>query len=179
MKKVSLLVFCLFLLLVLASFAEALDSPLPDSPLPKRVFELAKDFGTAEWKEENGESPYFEGSMDGINYICIFTACHEKNCSNIILRSNFSGFNKDLTFINTFNRDTRVGKVYLDNNDMIVFDYFINVDKGITRESIISCLQWFRRGLTDLVAQLSEKDGLIQNTARKVKEKLREKSVSF
>lgn len=99
---------------------------------PAKLEAILKGFGVARI-EVNGNTgnPQIDGRADGKPYKLFFYGCVEKaNCRSVQFWAYWDD-EAPVEALNAWNRDTRYGKVYLDNDNDVVLEYDVNTIHGI------------------------------------------------
>jgi hypothetical protein len=122
-------------LVVLASpmlaVPSALSQEMVDATDPAKLGEILKAFGIARQEaNSNNGNPQIDGRADGKAYKLFFYGCTEKaNCQSVQFWA-YWDVEVAVDRINAWNRDTRYGKVYLDEDKDLVLEYDINLAHG-------------------------------------------------
>lgn len=103
---------------------------------PERIAELLKGFGIARLGTHSDGEPLISGRMNGKTYEVFFFDCKAgKNCRNIQFWTYWDE-PAQLDAINAWNRQTRFGRTYLDDEDDLVLEYAVNMSHGIAERTL-------------------------------------------
>ena len=139
---------------------------------------VAQQFGEAKLVTEKGNEPYFEGKINDILYSGLFRDCNDEHsaCTTLTLRAVYEVEGAQLPKINEHNDTTKCGKLYLsDNNQYLVFDYFLTLEGGLSQTNLKSAFEWFVLGLKDVNQVLSNGQSLGHRLGQSILEKARER----
>jgi hypothetical protein len=102
-----------------------------DATDPAKLGEILKAFGIARQEaNSNNGNPQIDGRADGKAYKLFFYGCTEKaNCQSVQFWA-YWDLEVPLDRVNAWNKDTRYGKVYLDDDKDLVLEYDINLAHG-------------------------------------------------
>lgn len=103
---------------------------------PERIAELLKGFGIARLGTHSDGDPAISGRMNGKTYEVFFFDCNNgKKCRNIQFWAYWDE-PAQLDAINAWNRQTRFGRTYLDDEDDLVLEYAVNMSHGIAERTL-------------------------------------------
>lgn len=130
--SIGLALGCLMGLAPASGFAqEMIDARNPD-----KVAEILKGFGIARVGETSDGDPKISGRADGKTYEVFFFDCTEnKDCRNIQFWAYWDEA-APLEALNAWNRQTRFGRVYLDEDDDVVLELGVNMSKGMDERTL-------------------------------------------
>jgi hypothetical protein len=116
-----------------AAAQEAIDGTNPEA-----IVDILKGFGIARLETASSTgNPKISGRADGKAYEVFFYGCDDAkaNCNSIQF---WAYWDQDapLETINGWNKDTRYGKVYVDQDSDIVLEYDVNLLGGISAETL-------------------------------------------
>lgn len=109
-----------------------------DGKSPEAIVDVLKGFGSArlETAQSNG-NPKISGRADGKAYEVYFYGCDgdKANCSSIQFWAYWDN-EPSLETINGWNKDTRYGKIYLDQDNDVVLEYDVNLLGGVSARTL-------------------------------------------
>ncbi len=108
------------------------------------IFNIAKQFCTAELATDNTGSPVIYCSVDEMVYGVYFFGCNEqgKNCKDIQISSSWTGYNISTEQIDKWNNNNRFTKAYLDG-DTAGIETDVVMAGGITEANLVKIFeQW-------------------------------------
>jgi hypothetical protein len=100
---------------------------------PARIARAMQDAGyRAELTKDNSGDPMIRSAAGGTNFTVLFYNCeNNRNCTTLQFRTAFATDQKrSLEVINTFNKDKRFARVYLDGDRDPVIEMDVNLDEG-------------------------------------------------
>jgi hypothetical protein len=119
----------------LAGTAAAQD--IVDGSMVDEILAIAKGYGNATLGAQSNGDPKVSGRIEGISYQVYFYNCTDNaNCEDINFYAGFLDNKPDLETINSWNRDKRFGKAYLDSDLDAVIEWDVNLESGVTRENL-------------------------------------------
>ena len=128
---------------------------------PQDVLEIAKGYGSAafdepEEPEDGGEpentNPVIQGRMDGFVYFIFFYDCDKrKACRDMVLSAGFETDDVDLDLINKWNKGSKFGQAYLDDDGDANLDMAVNLYGGIYYTNLDDTFDWWRASLSGFV----------------------------
>ncbi|MEM8662775.1 MAG: YbjN domain-containing protein [Pseudomonadota bacterium] len=125
--------------------APAAAQTLVDGTNPERISQLIRGFGTAEVSKDNEGDPKITGAIGVARYLVLFFGCTDgANCRDIAFYSTID--NPAVTFeqLNKFNDDNRFGTAYRLDAETVVVKMPVNLFKGVTEESFLDTVDWWR-----------------------------------
>ena len=103
---------------------------------PERIAELLKGFGIARLGTHSDGEPLISGRINGKRYEVFFFDCNVgKDCRNIQFWAYWEE-PAQLDAINAWNRQTRFGRAYLDDEDDLVLEYAVNMSHGVAEQTL-------------------------------------------
>ena len=142
----------------------------------QEIVKIANTFGEAKLVMPPENDPYFEGKIGNILYNGFFTDCNSNvNCKSLILRMIYVNHGKSINEVNTFNANTKIGKLYIEDNNNLIFDFFINLEHGILSDNLRSCFEWFFVGIQDVVKNIQKDTSSESKDLNSIKDRLRDK----
>lgn len=101
------------------------------------ILNLARGYGSAHLETQSNGDPKITGKIEGVTYQVFFMNCTDnKNCEDLNFYAGFLDNKPTLETINTWNRDKRFGKAYLDADLDAVVEFDVNLEHGVTRENL-------------------------------------------
>lgn len=123
--------------LALGLAAPAAAQDIVDGASIDEILNIAKGYGSATLETQSSGDPKISGRLNGVPYQLYFYNCVENaNCEDINFYAGFLDIKPDLETINTWNRDKRFGKAYLDSDLDAVIEWDVNLEFGVTRENL-------------------------------------------
>jgi hypothetical protein len=130
------------------SAAMAQSGELIDGSRPQVLLNMARSYGTAELTKDSDGDPLIKGRMDGSNYFILFYGCNKnERCNQIEFRHVLDSSHRvDFDAITDWHRKFRYGKVYIDNSDDVILNYFVNLrGDGVSRSNLQGSFDWFKQ----------------------------------
>lgn len=128
----------------LAAAGPAAAAPIPDGGVT--VQEVAQALQTKGYKAEIGRDrlgdPMITSALDGSNFQVLFYDCESGRCAAIQFATAFdleSGLTLDR--INSWNRQKRFGRAYLDDERDPFVEYDVDFEVGATTEAIGNAIE--------------------------------------
>jgi hypothetical protein len=114
----------------------ALSQENLDATDPSRIEAILKGFGIARVEaNSNSGNPQVDGRADGKAYKLFFYGCTENaNCKSV----GFWAYWDDevpIDKLNAWNKDTRYGKLYLDDDQDVILELDVNLSKGVAEKT--------------------------------------------
>jgi hypothetical protein len=98
-----------------------------------RILEAARTLGTAELSEGPEGNPMIRGELDGLTYAVFFSNCTDnKNCEDLNFYAGFANTRPGLDTINSWNREKRFGRAYLDHEDDACVEMDLDLVQGVS-----------------------------------------------
>ncbi|WP_345973421.1 YbjN domain-containing protein [Sulfurimonas diazotrophicus] len=115
----------------------------------KAIESMAKGFGSATLKTSSNGAPYIIGRIDGTKYGIYFYGCEDDGsaCKSIQFTVGWSEAKMTMETINRWNRDTRFGKAYLDEEGDPCLEMDVNLDYGVTSRNVEDSFDLWTRAL--------------------------------
>jgi hypothetical protein len=121
-------------LVVSAQAQQLLDGSSVDE-----ITNLARGYGSATTGTQENGDPLVTGKIDGVLYNVYFQDCTaSKDCKDLRFYAGFTDNKQPMETINAWNRDTRFGKAYLDEDLDAVIEFDLNLEHGVSRENLDS-----------------------------------------
>lgn len=128
---------------------------LVDANATDVILSVARLYGDANMDTDSLGDPMLVGSINGVNYVAYFYGCTKgRDCSSIQLRATWSIDFVSLEHINEWNRTTRFGKAYVEEDGDAALEMEVNLDFGVTRDNLEDTFDWWRIGLEEYVEHL-------------------------
>jgi hypothetical protein len=113
------------------------NTPLLDGSKIDEILALARGHGNADIKAQKNGDPKIEGSVGGIQYAVYFMNCTDnKACEDINFYAGFLDLKPSMDVINSWNRDKRFGKAYLDTDGDAVIEMDLNLEHGVSSDNL-------------------------------------------
>jgi hypothetical protein len=101
------------------------------------ILNLARGYGAASLETQTNGDPKISGRIDGVTYQVFFMNCTGgERCEDLNFYAGFLDNKQTLEAINSWNRDKRFGKAYLDADLDAVIEFDVNLEHGVTRENL-------------------------------------------
>lgn len=138
----------LILLSAVAGFGQAAyaaDSapPLIDGNSTGDILNLARGYGSATLGKQNDGTPKIYGKIDGQPYTIYFSNCDgdsHADCKDLDLYAGYLGVKPSVDKLNTWNRDTRFARAYVDGDGDAGLDMDVNIEHGVSPDNMDSTL---------------------------------------
>ncbi|MDL2316246.1 YbjN domain-containing protein [Desulfovibrio sp. OttesenSCG-928-A18] len=126
---------------------------------PNVLLDVAKGFGSAELSKLDNGTPIIYGRVDGIKYGVYFYGCDSKGekCKTIQFAASWETKKFTIDDVNTWNKDKRFGKVYLDREGEPVIEFDVNLTFGVTRKNLDDTFDWWMNVVKSFAKVVSEK----------------------
>lgn len=114
------------------------------------VLDIAKGFGSAELEDTAGD-PKISGRMEGIKYVVLFYGCTDgKDCQTIQF---YAGWDTepgavDVDDLNTWNRDNRFSKAYIDGDGDPAIEMDVSLERGVSYGNLDEWFSWWKTSIT-------------------------------
>ncbi|QMV01619.1 YbjN domain-containing protein [Devosia sp. D6-9] len=120
-----------------ACSAFAAGSDLIDGNDVNAILELARGYGETKLEKQDNGDPKIKGDLDGITYAIYFMNCTDnKDCEDLNFYAGFLDLKPEMDVINSWNRDKRFGKAYLDSDGDAVVEMDLNLEHGISSDNL-------------------------------------------
>lgn len=105
---------------------------------PAPILGIAKAFGPAELSTDNQGDPLITGEIEGVRYGILFYGCdQQQGCNSIQFIGFFDNIGPtSLQRVNDWNADQRYGTAFLEPDGDIVFNWSLNLDRGVTPDNL-------------------------------------------
>jgi len=135
--KVRAMILGGILAMGLAAPALAAGSDLIDGSNVDEILELAKGYGDASLETQSNGDPKIKGEMDDVSYSIYFMNCTDnKDCEDLNFYAGFLDLKPKQEDINSWNRDKRFGKAYIDSDGDAVVEMDLNLEHGISTDNL-------------------------------------------
>lgn len=105
------------------------------------ILDAAKVLGEAELTTQPNGDPLINGRVDGIAYQVYFKTCTDNAaCEDLNFYAGFSDTRPTLEVINSWNRDKRFSRAYLDEVDDAAVEMDLDLVKGVTPDYLTAQL---------------------------------------
>jgi hypothetical protein len=129
-----------------------------DGSNPQVILDIASSFGTANIETDDLGDPMIRGRIDGIIYAVFFYGCtNHVACNQIQFYASWSDVTITTDALNSWNRDTRYGKAFLDNERLPVLNMDVNLTAGVTEANMRDTFEWWKVVLADFSDELARK----------------------
>lgn len=133
---------------------------LVDATQPAEVVNIARGWGSAVLETDDAGDPMIRGRIEGTSYIVYFYGCTENaNCTNIQLRASWLMDNIALEAMNTWNRERRFGKAYIDSDGNPTIEMTLNLAFGVTARNLDDTFGWWAAILSQFSDHISTAEG--------------------
>ncbi|MEM9754546.1 MAG: YbjN domain-containing protein [Pseudomonadota bacterium] len=105
---------------------------------PNAVASIGREFGSAFVDQvQPGDLPSVSGTIDGVNYAILFYGCEagDVGCDSLQFFASFDAPDNSLDFVNQWNFDRRFAAVYRRTDGVLVINYNVNIDFGVTQQN--------------------------------------------
>jgi len=124
-------------LLAVGLSAPAIGDDLIDGSHVDEIAGIATGYGTAQLLTDDDGAPRISGAIKGVPYQIFFMNCTEgKDCEDLNFYAGFSDIKPTLEAINSWNRDKRFGRAYLDSDLDAVIELDVNLQYGVSRDNL-------------------------------------------
>jgi hypothetical protein len=144
----------------LAPAAHAADGAMIDGNSVDDILSLARGYGNAILTTQDSGAPKIAGKIQGQPYTIYFLGCDPKthrDCEDIDLYTGYLGVKPSLEKVNSWNRDTRFARVYLDSDGDASMDMDVNLVHGVSRDNLDSTLSLWSQLVKKLTRYVHEK----------------------
>jgi hypothetical protein len=122
--------------------AEAAPPPPPKSALLSgddvdAIYNLAGTFGEASLEKQKNGDPKIIGKVGDLQYAVFFMNCTDNAaCEDLNFYAGYKDMHPETDVINSWNRDKRFGKAYLDKVGDAVVEMDLNLEHGVSAENL-------------------------------------------
>lgn len=117
---------------------------LLDGATVDEIIIAARDYGSAARNIQPDGNPMISGRIDGIPYTVRFRNCVDTNgCADMNFRVGFL-IKPSLDMINTWNRDKRFSKSYLDADGDAILEMDVVLAGGISKRNMLEVFSYWR-----------------------------------
>jgi hypothetical protein len=124
----------------------------------KKIFEIAKGFGSASLDKDSDGDPRIRGRIDGIVYVVHFYGCEgsESKCQDIQFLAVWKNEENKITLekVNLWNSGKRFSKAYLDRDGDLALSMVVNLDYGVTEENLQDTFNWWKNVLKNFTEEV-------------------------
>lgn len=101
------------------------------------ILNIARGHGSATLEKQSNGDPKISGRIEGVSYQVFFMNCtNNANCEDLNFYAGFLDNKQTLEAINTWNRDKRFGKAYLDSDLDAVIEFDLNLEHGVSQKNL-------------------------------------------
>lgn len=134
--------------------AQKMSQKLVDGTNIDGVIAAARQYGSATRASQKNGNPMITGRIEGIPYTARFRNCPAPNtCEDMNLRVGFL-IKPALESINTWNRDKRFTKAYLDADNDAILEMDVILHGGVSTENISEIFSYWRLSLDQFTAHI-------------------------
>ena len=135
--KVRAMILGGILAMGLAAPALAAGSDLLDGSNVDEILKLAKGYGDASLETQSNGDPKIKGVMDDVSYSIYFMNCIDnEDCEDLNFYAGFLDLKPKQEDINSWNRDKRFGKAYIDTDGDAVVEMDLNLEHGVSSDNL-------------------------------------------
>ena len=126
---------------VVAAQAAGAAPTILDGNSKDDILNLMRGYGSATLGTQDSGDPKISGKIDGQAYTMYFSNCTKsKDCEDIDLYAGYLDVKPAQDVINSWNRDKRFSRAYLDKDGDAGIDMDINLEHGVTNDNLDSTL---------------------------------------
>ena len=127
-------------MMALGGTAGAMAQETVDGTNVDEVANIARGYGSVTVETASNGDPRIDGKIEGVSYYLFFRNCSDSNtdCEDLNFYAGFIDNKPTMEAINSWNRDKRFGKAYLDSDLDAVIEYDVNLEYGVTRKNLDS-----------------------------------------
>lgn len=119
------------------------------------ILSAARTQGKAALTFQENSDPLINGEMYGLKYQIYFSNCmDDAPCEDLNFYLGFSDLKPDLSVINSWNRDKRFGRAYLDEMGDAVVEMDVDLVKGVTTEHLANQVAVWSQVMTEFAAYI-------------------------
>lgn len=97
------------------------------------ILKAARTLGPAEIEDGPNGDPMIRGDLDGLTYAVLFSNCTDgEDCEDLNFYAGFADTNPGLEVINSWNRDKRFARAYLDHEDDACVEMDLDLVEGVS-----------------------------------------------
>ena len=123
--------------LAMGAALSAQAQTLVDGNQIDEILNIARGYGSATMETQSNGDPKITGKIEGVTYQVFFMNCTDNSaCEDLNFYAGFLDNKQTLEVINSWNRDKRFGKAYLDSDLDAVIEFDLNLEHGVTRENL-------------------------------------------
>ena len=123
--------------------AHAADVTVVDGNSTDDILNLMRGYGSATLGKQDDGTPKVYGKIEGQPYTIYFSSCDDKthtDCQDLDFYAGYLGVKPSLDKINSWNRDKRFARAYLDSDGDAAIDMDVNTEHGVTSDNMDSTL---------------------------------------
>jgi len=142
MRFKSLILCAVFALGPVCAAQAAASAPaILDGNSTDDILNLMRGYGSALLGTQDSGDPKISGKIDGQAYTMYFSNCTKgKDCEDVDLYAGYLDVKPAQDLINSWNRDKRFSRAYLDKDGDAGIDMDINLEHGVTTDNLDSTL---------------------------------------
>jgi hypothetical protein len=141
---------------VLFSAAASAQEDMLDGGDVDTVLAVARSFGSAILESQRNGDPKIAGQIDQIRYALYFLNCTDhRECRHLNFYSGFADAKPSLDAINSWNRENRFGRAYLDGVGDAAVEMDVNMAHGVSRENLEATFSVWRLVLGEFVRYIA------------------------
>ena len=123
---------------------------------PDQILNIAKGYGSAELSEDDDGDPYIQGRTEGLVYHVYFFNCEKlTGCRDIVLSAGFEVKDIGLERLNEWNKTSKFGQAYLDDDQDPNLDLAINLYGGTVYKNLDDTFDWWRASLVKFAKHIN------------------------
>jgi len=159
MRFKSLILCALFAVVPAFSAQAAGSSPtMLDGNSTSDILNLMRGYGSATLGTQDSGDPKISGKIDGQAYTMYFSNCSDgKDCEDIDLYAGYLDVKPAQDLINSWNRDKRFSRAYLDKDGDAGLDMDINLIHGVSQDNLDSTLSVWAQLVKKFTAYIGAK----------------------
>ena len=140
MRFKSLILCAVFALGPVCAAQAASSAPaILDGNSTDDILNLMRGYGSALMGTQDSGDPKISGKIDGQAYTMYFSNCTKgKDCEDVDLYAGYLDVKPAQDLINSWNRDKRFSRAYLDKDGDAGIDMDINLEHGVTSDNLDS-----------------------------------------
>ncbi len=132
--------------LVAAAPMSAAADALMDATDPEAVAAIVRGFGSARIGKAADDTPMINGRIDGTRFAVYFYECNEKKveCRSVSFSASWATSAVSLEAVNEWNKVSRFGRAYIDDDGEPVLEYDVNLFLSVTEGNFEDSVDWWR-----------------------------------
>ena len=146
MNSASKLATALLLAAGLSAPQAAAAQSLVDASEVQTIATVAREFGSVDVDTDSTGDPMLSGQMGETSYAVFFYGCTDgADCQTIQMMSSWVNPGEvNIDTVNTWNREKRFGKAYLDDEGDPVLEMNVNLFAGVSETNLSDTFDWWR-----------------------------------